>query len=135
MVCLNVTGRTKKRIAQSKRARAGSLAMLTSHMWRERVSSRRLVCRCHDLFLWCTACFVLLRFDLYAFAEAAALRSIVLRYAGAPIATRVSFVYLEMSLLASIFCTIAAFSLNGQYVVRSFLPNGVFPPCDHWLDF
>ena len=60
-------------------------------------------------------CFV---FRLYAFVEAAALRSIVLRYAGAPIATRVSFfsffpflfVYLEMSLFPSIF---SAFSLYG----------------------
>ena len=46
--------------------------------------------------------------------EAAVLRSIVLRYAGVPIATRVSFflfltffVYLEMSLFPSIFCTIS----------------------------
>ena len=59
-------------------------------------------------------------FVWYAFVEVAALRSIVLRYAGAPIATRVSFflfpffVYLEMSLFPSIFCTIAAFSLNGE---------------------
>ena len=29
-------------------------------------------------------------------------------------------------------CTFAAFSL---YVVRSFLPNGKFRPCDHGLDF
>ena len=28
VVCLNVTGRTKERIAQSKRARAGSLALV-----------------------------------------------------------------------------------------------------------
>ena len=28
VVCSNVTGRTKKRIAQSKRARAGSLALV-----------------------------------------------------------------------------------------------------------
>ena len=60
-------------------------------------------------------------FRLYAFVEAAALCSIVLRYAGVPIATRVSFfyffrfifVYLEMSLFPSIFCTISAFSLYG----------------------
>ena len=52
-------------------------------------------------------CFV---FRLYAFVEAAALRSIVLRYAGVPIATRVSFflsffffLYLEMSLFPSIY--------------------------------
>ena len=57
----------------------------------ELVLSGRLVWRCHDVFLWCYVCFVLLRFRLYAFVEAAALRSIVLRYAGAPIAIRVSF--------------------------------------------
>ena len=28
VVCLHVTGRTKKRIAESKRARAGSLALV-----------------------------------------------------------------------------------------------------------
>ena len=33
------------------------------------------------------------------------------------------------------FCIIAVFSLYGEYVVRSFLPNGVFLPCDHGLDF
>ena len=74
-------------------------------------------------------CFVLFRFRLYAFVEAAALRSIVLRYAGAPIARRVSFffpfVYLEMPLFPSIFCTISAFSLYGEHVVRSFLPNDI----------
>ena len=45
-------------------------------------------------------CFV---FRLYAFVEAAALRSIVLRYASAPIATRVFFLFLETSLFPSIF--------------------------------
>ena len=51
----------------------------------------------------------LLCFRLYAFVEAAALRSIALPYAGAPIATCVFlflfflFVYLEMSLFPSIF--------------------------------
>ena len=61
-----------------------------------------------------------------------ALRSIVLRYA------RVSFsiFFLEMSLFPIFFGTISAFSLYGEYVVRSFLPNGgVFLPCDHGLDF
>ena len=49
-------------------------------MWRELVSSGRLVCRCHDVFLWCQhLCFVLLRFRLHAFVEAAGLRSVVLR--------------------------------------------------------
>ena len=73
--------------------------------------------------------------------EAAALHSIVLRYAGAPIATRVSFFLFSFCLLfgdvvfSEYFCTISAFSLYGEYVVRTFLPNGVFLPCDHGLDF
>ena len=44
-------------------------------------------------------------------------------------------VYLKMTLFPSIFCALAAFSLNGEYVVRSFLPNCVFLPCDGGLDF
>ena len=67
--------------------------LLTSHKWRELASFGRLVCRCHDVFLWCYLSFFLLRFRLCAFVEAAALRSIVLRYAGAPIATRIFFVF------------------------------------------
>ena len=81
------------------------------------------------LFCFALLCFV---FRLYAFVEAAALRSIVQRYAGAPIATRVFFG--GVSLFPSIFCTISAFSLYGEYVVRSFLPNGFILPCDHGLD-
>ena len=71
VVCPNVTGRTKERIAQSKRACAGSLAfaLLTSHKWRELVSSGRLVCRCQDVFLWCYVCFVLLYFALLRFSS------------------------------------------------------------------
>ena len=46
-----------------------------------------------------------------------------------------SFVSLEMSFFSSISCTIAVFSLYGEYAVRSFLPNGVFLSCDHGLDF
>ena len=38
---------------------------------------------------------------------------------------RVFFVPLPLSLLC----------MYGEYVVRSFLPNGVFLPCDHGLDF
>ena len=33
------------------------------------------------------------------------------------------------------FCTVAIFSLYGEYVVRSFLPDDVFLPCDHGLSF
>ena len=43
-------------------------------------TSGRFVCRCHVGFLWSYVCFVLLRFRLYAFVKAAALRSTVLRY-------------------------------------------------------
>ena len=57
--------------------------------------SGRLVCRCHDVFLWCYVYFVLLRFRLYVFVEAAALRSIVLRYAGARITARFFVLVLE----------------------------------------
>ena len=39
---------------------------------------------------------------------------------------RYVFVYLEMSLFPSVFCTVSAFPLYGEYVVRSFLPDGVF---------
>ena len=90
VVCSNVTGRTIRR-GQPK---ASGLVLvrsplLTSRKSRELVSSWCLVCRCHAIFLWCYVCFVLHRFRIYAFVEAAAVRSIVLRYAGAPIATRV----------------------------------------------
>ena len=40
-----------------------------------------------------------------------------------------------LSLFPSTFCTIFAFSLNGEYVVRSFLSDGVFVPRDHGLEF
>ena len=61
---------------------------LTSNKSRDLVSSGRLVCRCHVVVLWGYVCFVLFRFRLFAFTEAAALRSIVLRCARASIATR-----------------------------------------------
>ena len=33
------------------------------------------------------------------------------------------------------FCTITVFPLYGEHVVHFFLPDGVFLPCDHGLDF
>ena len=95
---------------------------------------------CSTYFQVVLFCFV---FRPYAFVEAAALRSIVLRYAGVPIATRVFFFFFFfffffsfLSLFPSIFlCIISSFSLYGEYVVRSFLPDGIFLPCDHGLDF
>ena len=79
VVCPNVTGRTKEPKASGLVLVRSPL--LSSHKLCELVSSGRLVCRWHDVFLWCYLCFLLLRFRLYAFVEAAALRSIVLRYA------------------------------------------------------
>ena len=61
--------------------------------------------------------FVLLRFRLCAFVEAATLRSIVLRYAGAPITARVSFFLFlfiwrsDVALSEYLICTIPLFSL------------------------
>ena len=82
-------------------------------------------------------CFLCVR--LYVFIEVATIRSIALRYAGAWIATRVSlfspFVSLETSLFPKTICTIAIFSLYGEYVVYFFLPDNVFLPFDHGLGF
>ena len=55
---------------------------------------------------------------IYAFVEAAALFSIVLRYAGAPIATRASFFFSfclfgDVAFSEYFFCIISAFSLYG----------------------
>ena len=141
VVCPDVTGRTKERIAQSKRARAGSLALVDSPQVARTCALRAFWFAdvmtsfsgvTFALFRFALLCF---GFGLYAFVEAAALRSIVLGYAGAPIATHTCVFFLEMSLFPSILCSIAAFCLYGEYVVRSFLPNGVFLPCDHGLDF
>ena len=106
--------------------------LLTSHKRRKLVSSGRLVFRCYGVFLWCYLCFVLLRLCLYAFVEPAALRSTVLQYAGAPIATRVfCFLFFPFCLFgdaafSEYFLYIAVLSLYGDYVVRFFLPDGVF---------
>ena len=115
--------------------------LLTNHKWCKLVSCGRLVCRCHDVFLWCYVCFVLLRFRLYALSLKP--RPFVQRFSilrRCPDShTRVSFffpfVYLEMSLFPNIFCIIAVFSLYGEYVVRFFLPDGAFLSCGHGLDF
>ena len=62
------------------------------------------------------------------------LRSIVLRYAGAPIATRVSFIFFLLISWRRRFFQVFfvplpfRYSLYGEYVVRYFLPDGVFLP-------
>ena len=70
-------------------------------------------------FLWCYLCFVLLRFRLYASVEAAALRPIVLRYAGVPIATRVS---LFLFFSCCLFGDVVFFFV--RRVRRTFFPSG-----------
>ena len=61
----------------------------------------------------------------------------VLRYASVPTAARVSSVFPFFGDVAfsEYFCTITVLCLYGEYVVRFFLPGGVFLPCDHGLDF
>ena len=132
MVCPNVTGRTKKRVAQSKRAHAGSLALVdqpqVARICILRAFGLQMSWRFFSGVMFVLFCFV---FRLYAFVEAAALRSIVLRCAGVPIATRVSFFYV-FPFYFFLFGGVAfskyfsAFSLCGEYVVHSFLPDGVF---------
>ena len=79
-VCSNMTGSAKERIAQSKRARAGSLAIVDyPNVALTCILHVRFADRCHVVFLWCYVCFVLFRFLIFAFTETAALRSIVLR--------------------------------------------------------
>ena len=45
------------------------------------------------------------------------------------------FVSLEVSLFPITFCSNAVFSLHGEYAVRVFLPDGVFLPSEHGLNF
>ena len=89
------------------------------------VPSGRLVCRRHDVFLWCCVCFVLLHFRLYAFVEAAPLRLIVIRYAGAPRQSHVFlFFFLQMSLFPSIFVAFPLSLCSMDYRVRrTFFPS------------
>ena len=112
---------------------------LISHMRRELVPSGRAPC-CLSLVLR-LFCFV---FVVFAFTEAAALRSIVLRYACAPTAIRSyhclhpfspCFCSLEMSVFPSIFVPLPCSSLYGEYVVHFFLTDGGFLPYDYGLGF
>ena len=50
-LCPNVTGKTKERIAKASGLVLVRSPSLTSHKWRERVPSGRLVCRYHDVFI------------------------------------------------------------------------------------
>ena len=92
--------------------------------------------------------FVLFRFRIFAFIEAAALCSIVLRYACAPTVTRsyltsacvlfrfiyLFFVSLEISLFPSTFVPLP-YSLCMESTSYVFLFRMIFLPCGHGLDF
>ena len=77
-------------------------------------------------------CFV---FVFYHFVDAAALRSSVLRYARAPIATWFFLFFPLLFIWKCRFLRVFFVTLYAEYVVRAFLPDGVFLPCDHGLDF
>ena len=99
------------------------------------VFSGRLVCRCHGVFSLVLRLFLKKNhvFRLYAFVEAAALRSIILRYAGVPIATRVSFFlsFFILILFGGVAFSEYFFRFNFVWRVR----RTFFLPCDHGLDF
>ena len=133
VVCLNVTERTKARIAQSKCARrASSLANVDQPQ-----VTRTCILRADAVLLFSGVTFVsfLFRSLPFAFIEAEALRSIVLLYACAPAATRshlttvvcVHFCFVFFCSLGGVafsqyFCTNAVCSFHGEYLVR--FPSG-----------
>ena len=76
-------------------------------------------------------------FRLYAFVEAAALRSIVLRYAGVPLATRFSFInyYWRCRFFRVFFVPfLLSLCMESTSYVLSFRMV-FFRPCDHELNF
>ena len=46
-----------------------------------------------------------------------------------------SFFFFRGVSFSEYFCTVTVFSVYGEYVVRFPLPDGVFLPCNHRLDF
>ena len=96
--------------------------LLTSHKWRELAPSGRLVCRCHDVFIWYYVCFVLLRFSSLCFRCSRGPsfnRPSICRRPDSHTCFFFSFLH-EMSLFPSIFSTISTLSLYGEYVIRPF---------------
>ena len=101
---------------------------------------RAFVCRCHDVFLWCYVCSILLRFRLDAFVEAGPSfnrPSIYRRYDSHTcyFSFFFSFCLFGDVAFSNFFLCRYRFLVLRDYVVRSFLPNGYFLPCDHGLDF
>ena len=120
------------------------LPLLTSHnKWRELVSSGRLVCRCHGVFsLVFYVCFLICFASFFVSMLSLKPRPFVQssfdmrsdRHTCFFLFFPFLFIW-RCRFLRVFFCTISAFSLYGEYVVRFFLPDGVFfLPCDHGLD-
>ena len=104
--------------------------MLTSHKWREHVCILRafglqMPWRFFSGVTFVLFCFVFCLYHIYAVVEAGARRSIVLRYAGVPIATRVSF-FLFIWRCRFFEYFFRFIFVIGEYVVRSFLPDDIF---------
>ena len=92
VVCPNVTGRTKKRIAESKQARAGSLALVDYLIATSGANLYPTDVWFADVMTsFSGVTFVLFCFVFVSMLSLKALRSFVLRYAGAPIAIHVCF--------------------------------------------
>ena len=141
LVCLNVTGRTKGKLVQSKRARAGSLAIVD---WPQ--VARTCILRAFGLQISCRLSLVLRFFSftwfcVYAFTEAAALRPTVLR---SSICMRpdnhlcffLFFLFLEMSLFPSIFVPLScSVCTESTLHVSPFRMVFKFQPCNHGMDF
>ena len=136
VVCSNMTGGTKERIDQSKWARAGSLALVDSPQ-----VAQTCILRADVVLYFSGVTFVLrlFRFCLFAFTEAAALRSIVFRssiYMRPDSHTQLPnnslhpffFFFLWRCRFFRVFFTMTVFSLYGESVVRFPLPDDVFLP-------
>ena len=103
-----------------------------------------VVCRCRVVFLWRYAFFVLFR--LLAFTEAMAPRSIVFECMRFDSHSQLSsnclcnvlfcffFVSWQVSLFSKYFVPLP-FHLCMESTLHVFLPDGVFLPCSHELDF
>ena len=135
VVCPNVTGRTKERIAQGKRARA--VATCGANLYP--------LGGCRLVFLGCYVCFNLFHFRFFLFSlkkpRPFVQSFFVLQYACAPTATcsyqclRPFLFFFGDVAFSEYFCTITVFYLYGEYAVRFFLPDGGYLPYDHGLDF
>ena len=141
VVCPNLMGRAKESLAQSKRARAGSLAIVD----RPQVA-RTCILRAGVVLSFSGVTFVLLlfRFRLFCFYQSRGpsfnCSLVCMRPAGIPTQLPNSFMYpllfLERCRLFRVFCIIAVSSFVWRVPCMLLVPDYVlcFLPCDHGLD-